>query len=61
MAGAIKHMERSHRSIAAKRHTGMLNQFHRNAYKVSVVKQQKSMAFGQHLKSMLKLAAVKES
>ena len=61
MAGAIKHMERSHRATAAKRNAGVYNQFHRNAYKVSVVKQQKSMTFGQHLKSMLKRAAGKES
>lgn len=61
MAGAIKHMERSHRATAAKRNSGTFNQFHRNAYKVSVVKQQKSMTFGQRLKSMLKRAAGKES
>ena len=61
MAGAIKHMEHSNRATAAKRNTGALNQFHRNAYKVSVAKQQKNMTFGQHLKSMLKRAAGKES
>ena len=61
MAGVIKHMEGSHRATAAKRNAGMFNQFHRNAYNVSVVKQQKSTTFGQHLKSMLKRAAGKES
>ena len=61
MAGAIKHMERSHRATAAKRNSGTFNHFYRNAYKVNVVKQQKSMTFGQHLKSMLKRAAGKES
>lgn len=61
MAGAIKHMERSHRATAAKRNTGMFNQFHRNAYTVSAVKQQRKMTFGQHLKSALKRAAGKES
>ena len=61
MAGAIKHMERSHRATAAKRNSGAFNQFHRNAYKVSFAKQQKNMTFGQHLKSMLKRAAGKES
>lgn len=61
MSGAIKHMERSHRATAAKRNSGTFNQFHRNAYNVSVVKRQKSMTFSQHLKSMLKRAAGKES
>jgi hypothetical protein len=61
MAGAIKHMERSHRATAAKRNSGTFNHFHRNAYAVSVVRQQKKMTFGQHLKSMLKRAAGKES
>ena len=61
MAGAIKHMERSHRATAAKRNAGVFNHFHRNAYTASAVKQQKSMTFGQHLKSMLKRAAGKES
>lgn len=61
MAGAIKHMERSHRATASKRNSGTFNQFYRNAYKTSVVKQPKSMTFSQHLKSMLKCAAGKES
>ena len=61
MAGAIKHKERSHRSTAAKRNAGMLNHFHRNAYTVSAVKQQRKMIFGQHLISALKRAAGKES
>ena len=61
MAGAIKHMERSHRATALKRNSGAFNQFHRNAYNVSVIKQQKSTTFGQHIKSMLKRAAGKES
>ena len=61
MAGAIKHMERSHRATALKRNSGAFNQFHRNAYAVSYAKQQKKMTFGQHLKSMLKRAAGKES
>lgn len=61
MAGAIKHMERSHRATAAKRNAGTFNHFHRNAYAASVTRQQKKMTFGQHLKSMLKRAAGKES
>lgn len=61
MAGAIKHMERSHRSVAVKRNTGMFNHFHRNAYTVRAIKQQRKMTFGQHLKSALKRAAGKES
>ena len=61
MAGAIKHMERSHRATAAKRNSGTFNQFHRNAYAIATFKQQKRTTFGQHLKSMLKRAAGKES
>ena len=61
MAGAIKHMERSHRATAAKRNAGVFNNFHRNAYTTSIVRQQKKMTFGQHLKNMLKHAAGKES
>ena len=61
MAGAIKHMERSHRAAAANRNAGAFNQFHRNAYTTSAVKQQRKMTFGQHLRSALKRAAGKES
>ena len=61
MAGAIKHMERSHRATAAKRNSGTFNHFYRNAYTASAARQQKKMTFGQHLKSMLKRAAGKES
>lgn len=61
MAGAIKHMERSHRATATKRNAGVFSNFYRNAYTVSVAKQQKKMTIGQHLKSMLKRAAGKES
>lgn len=61
MAGAIKHMERSHRATAAKRNSGTFNHFYRNAYAVSYARQQKKMTFGQRLKSMLKRAAGKES
>lgn len=61
MAGAIKHMERIHRATAAKRNAGVFNHFHRNAYTVSAVKQQRKMTFGQHLRSALKRAAGKES
>ena len=61
MAGAIKHMERSHRATAAKRNSGTFNQFHRNAYATATFKQQKRTTFGQHLKNMLKRAAGKES
>lgn len=61
MAGAIKHMERSHRATAANRNAGVFNHFHRNAYTARAVKQQRNMTFGQHLKSMLKRAAGKES
>lgn len=61
MAGAIKHMERSHRATAAKRNSGTFNHFYRNAYAVSYARQQKKMTFGQHLKNMLKRAAGKEA
>ena len=61
MAGAIKHMERSHRATAANRNAGAFNQFHRNAYAIAAVKQQRKMTFGQHLRSALKRAAGKES
>lgn len=61
MAGAIKHMERSHRAIAVKRNSGTFNHFHRNAYAAGIARQQKKMTFGQHLKSTLKRAAGKES
>ena len=60
MSAAIKHMERSHRS-AAKRNTGVFNKFNRNAYAVSVAKQQRKKTFGNSLKSALKRAAGKES
>ena len=61
MAGAIKHMERSHRATALKRNSGAFNQFHRNAYAVAAVKQQRKMTLGQKLKSALKRATRKES
>lgn len=61
MAGAIKHMERSHRATAAKRNSGVFNHFRRNAYAASIVRQQKKTTFGQHLKSALKRAAGKEA
>ena len=61
MAGAIKHMERSHRATAAKRNSGTFNHFHRNAYAKSITRQNKKMTFGQYLKGMLKRAAGKES
>ena len=61
MAGAIKHMERSHRATALKRNSGALNQFHRNAYAVAAVKQQRKMTLGQKLKRALKRDTRKES
>lgn len=61
MAGAIKHMERSHRATALKRNSGAFNQFHRNAYAVAAVKQQRKMTLGQKLKSVLKRDTRKES
>lgn len=61
MAGAIKHMERSHRATALKRNSGAFNQFHRNAYAVTAVKQQRKMTLGQKLKSALKRDTRKES
>ena len=61
MAGAIKHVERSHRSTASKRDSRAFNQFYRNAYKVDAAKQQRKMTFGQHLTKALKRAAGKES
>ena len=61
MAGAIKHMERSHRATALKRNSRAFNQFHRNAYAVAAVKQQRKMTLGQKLKSALKRDTRKES
>ena len=61
MAGAIKHMERSHRATALKKNSGAFNQFHRNAYAVAAVKQQRKMTLGQKLKSALKRDTRKES
>lgn len=61
MAGAIKHMERSHRATALKRNSGAFNQFYRNAYAVAAVKQQRKMTLGQKLKSALKRDTRKES
>lgn len=61
MAGAIKHMERSHRATALKMNSGVFNQFHRNAYAVAAVKQQRKMTLGQKLKSALKRDTRKES
>ena len=61
MAGAIKHMERSRRATALKRNSGAFNQFHRNAYAVAAVKQQRKMTLGQKLKSALKRDTRKES
>ena len=61
MAGAIKHMERSHRATALNRNSGAFNQFHRNAYAVAAVKQQRKMTLGQKLKSALKRDTRKES
>lgn len=39
MAGAIKHMERSHRATALKRNAGIFNQFNRRAYTTQNIKQ----------------------
>lgn len=61
MAGAIKHMERSHRATALKRNSGAFNQFHRNAYAVAAVKQQRKMTLGQKLKSALKRALKRDT
>lgn len=61
MAGAIKHMERSHRATAAKRNSGIFNQFNRNAYVVATFKQQSKMTLSQMLKSALKRDTRKES
>ena len=61
MSAAIKHMERSHRATALKRNSGAFNQFHRNAYAVAAVKQQRKMTLGQKLKSALKRDTRKES
>lgn len=61
MAGAIKHMERSHRATALKRNSGAFSQFHRNAYAVAAVKQQRKMTLGQKLKRALKRDTRKES
>lgn len=61
MAGAIKHMQRSHRATAAKRNSGVFNQFHRNAHAVAAIKQQRKMTLGQKLKRALKRDIRKES
>ena len=57
MAGRIKHMERSHRSVAHKHNEGIYNSFGRKAYSVSLVKQQRRETFGQSLVNALKRAA----
>lgn len=61
MAGAIKHMKRSHHATALKRNQVEFNQFHRNAYVVAAVKRQRKMTLGQKLKSALKRDTRKES
>ena len=61
MAGAVKHMEHSHRATALKRHSGAFNQFCRNARIKTVAKQQKKMTLGQMLKGALKRDTRKES
>lgn len=57
MSGRIKHMERSHRSVSAKRNSGVFNHFHRNAYNVAMDRTQRNMTFGQGLVAALKKAA----
>lgn len=52
MAGAVKHMERSHRSYAT-RHQGVFNGFHRNAYKVATMKESRK-TLGQRLAGVIK-------
>lgn len=61
MAGAIKHMERSHRATALKRNAGTFNQFNRRAYTVQKIKQNRKLTFGQNLKNALKRAVGKEA
>lgn len=60
MAGAIKHMERSHRATALKRNAGIFNQFNRRAYTVQNIKQIRKMTLGQNIKNALKRAVGKE-
>lgn len=60
MAGAIKHMERSHRATALKRNAGVFNQFNRRAYAVQNIKQNRKMTLGQNIKNALKRAVGKE-
>lgn len=60
MAGAIKHMERSHRATALKRNAGVFNQFSRRAYTVQNIKQNRKMTLGQNIKNALKRAVGKE-
>ena len=61
MAGAIKHMERSHRATALKRNAGVFNQFNRRAYTVQSIKQNRKMTIGQNIKNALKRAVGKEA
>lgn len=63
MAGAIKHMERSHRATALKRNAGVFNQFNRRAYTVQNTKQniKQKMTLGQYIKNALKRAVGKEA
>ena len=51
MAGAVKHMERSHRSHRT--NYAAFNQFHRHAFKVSNAKEQRK-TLGQRLSAMVK-------
>lgn len=55
MAGAIKHMQRSHRSHTKSNQYGIYNQFHRNAYARAEYKASKMTVF-QQIGSVLRKA-----
>ena len=55
MAGRIKHMERSHRSVSKKNNEGTYTPFRRKAYSISYAKQRK-MTLGESLAKLLRRA-----
>lgn len=54
MAGAKKHMERSHRSVSQKRNDGIFNSFAYKAYTTELIKQQRNMTIGQRISQTFK-------
>lgn len=53
MAGAVKHMQRSHRSYRNNMNNGIFTQFHRNAYSVKQYKESR-MTLGKRLSNLFR-------